>query len=764
MDLTSQCLFALGEMPTLPAPILAAGIFGSIGMLIWGAAAVVPLLIHLWNRRHHHEAPFAAMEFLLAAVQEQSKRLRIEQLLLLLLRVAIPCVFALALADPLWQLLPSQGSSLGSRVPHHHLFLVDTSYSMECDHDGQTRLEKGKAVIRQIVEDSPQGDGFTLVRMSKQSAPVVASPVYAKADILAEVDGLVTFDQEADLISAFKVAKQTLQEAKTNQPRLKRHRLYVLSDLGRNTWQAVEQPTARSLVGEIDELAEVVTVDVGGRSEQQTTNSGLVSATRSSVLPIRGSTMIWNVAARNWGSQSVESSIELRVNDRLVEKKSVSMPAGQSGTATFQYQFDSVGQYVASFHLPDDLLHSDNQRYEIIKVREQLSVLCVEGRPGAARNVAIALAPNNQDRIQVRTIRDHQLGDVPLSPFEAIFLCNTGNLTNQQATELSDFAKQGGSLIFFLGDQIQIQNANELLFERLSLLPGKLIERSEYGTHRFSPLDYRHPLMQVFRGQEESGLLNSPIWTYVRMERPDDSMNPPVQDDPDQTKSNLESQDLARLALEFANGDPAIVEHTYNHGSVVVITTAPSSLSMIPHGGRQTSWNAWSVWPSFPPMVQELLTFSTGELDERNNRTVGQSLNGKLPSESDREFINLRGPDEQEQRIAVEQDQAAPTWSWNHTQRSGFYAVQADTHHPKNRSIEPEKFAVNIANYRESQLDVLAVSDLPSQLQQHSIDASSSSGEARIETAPLFRQILGLLLVLLIAETALAWYFGNGRA
>ena len=76
--------------------ILAAGIFGSIGMLAWASVALVPLLLHLWNRRQRHETNWAAMEFLLAATQEQSKRLRIEQLLLLLLRIAIPCVLALA--------------------------------------------------------------------------------------------------------------------------------------------------------------------------------------------------------------------------------------------------------------------------------------------------------------------------------------------------------------------------------------------------------------------------------------------------------------------------------------------------------------------------------------------------------------------------------------------------------------------------------------------------------------------------------------------
>ena len=70
------------------------------------------------------------MEFLMAAVQEQARRMRLEQILLLILRMAIPIVLALAMADPIWQMLPTLSSSLSSRTrvfrfvggqePHEH--------------------------------------------------------------------------------------------------------------------------------------------------------------------------------------------------------------------------------------------------------------------------------------------------------------------------------------------------------------------------------------------------------------------------------------------------------------------------------------------------------------------------------------------------------------------------------------------------------------------------------------------------------------------
>src|SRR5260221_14302616 len=56
-----------------------------IGMLWWLAAAAAPLLIHLLSRRRYREVPWAAVEYLLAAFQKITRRLRAEQWILLLL-------------------------------------------------------------------------------------------------------------------------------------------------------------------------------------------------------------------------------------------------------------------------------------------------------------------------------------------------------------------------------------------------------------------------------------------------------------------------------------------------------------------------------------------------------------------------------------------------------------------------------------------------------------------------------------------------------
>jgi hypothetical protein len=46
-------------------------------------------MIHWWSRRRFQETSWAAMEFLLAALRKNARRLRLEQWLLLAVRMAI---------------------------------------------------------------------------------------------------------------------------------------------------------------------------------------------------------------------------------------------------------------------------------------------------------------------------------------------------------------------------------------------------------------------------------------------------------------------------------------------------------------------------------------------------------------------------------------------------------------------------------------------------------------------------------------------------
>src|SRR3954452_17565586 len=74
--------------------------FANFALLGWLVAAAAPLLIHLWSRHRYGEAPWAAMQFLLAAMKKNARRMQLQQWLLLAIRTLIIVLVVLAVAEP----------------------------------------------------------------------------------------------------------------------------------------------------------------------------------------------------------------------------------------------------------------------------------------------------------------------------------------------------------------------------------------------------------------------------------------------------------------------------------------------------------------------------------------------------------------------------------------------------------------------------------------------------------------------------------------
>lgn len=725
--------------------LLAAGVFGSIGMLAWGAAALLPLLLYLWNRQHPRETPWAAMEFLLAAVQEKARRLRIERLLLLMLRMAIPIVLAIALADLQWQSSSSDDGSLVIRQPTHHMFVVDLSWSMAYEVDGISRLAKAKQLVQEIVNDSPQGDGFTLIALSKPAVEVIGVPAFSRDDAIAELSGLEVVDDVADLSTALELVKQTLVNQQARFPRLKTHNVYCVSDMGENTWNAATSPIGRKQIDEISSMARFITIDV---SVDQPKNVAISSVTRSQSVVTTATRTAWQVGIKRLaGPSQGKHLVEMLVEGKLADKQEIDLNAG-SAIVGFQYQFDQERQYHVTFRVApasvaSESLIVDDTWHEMLVVRASYDIVCLEGRAGSARNVAIALAPADKSPYRVSTIPDHRLEQTALVGVDALFLCNPGRFTTQRRTQLEDYLKQGGSIILFLGDLASVENYNQILGgteERSAILPAELLELSPEGSYRFAPDDYRHPIIDVFRGQDRTGLLTTPVWKYVRLATPSVHAN---------------------MALQFANGDPVIVEHGVMGGHVTLVAIPASEISTSNQTGQSHPWTAWSAWPSFPPLVHEILLHSLSHRAASYNLHVGEIFSSTIPGSSNTQVVTIRKPDGGTTHATTQPVNGTASWSTNDTRLSGVYEVSLED----NEVTGPQRFAVNLAASQEGSLRRISSESLPAPIQQNAIAANTpaASADAITRTTPLFRLMLGLLLGLLLAESCVACLLGNAQ-
>ncbi|HEX6314431.1 MAG TPA: BatA domain-containing protein, partial [Gemmatimonadaceae bacterium] len=125
--------------------------------LFLAAAVAVPLVLHLLRRRIDIRREFPAARYLLRAEKENVRRLKLRNMLLMLLRTLTLLFLALAAARPISALLGS------GHVPTALAVVVDNSMSTGAIVNGSPLLAQLKAMARAVVQGSQGSDDAWLV-------------------------------------------------------------------------------------------------------------------------------------------------------------------------------------------------------------------------------------------------------------------------------------------------------------------------------------------------------------------------------------------------------------------------------------------------------------------------------------------------------------------------------------------------------------------------------------------------------------------------
>ncbi len=128
--------------------------------LVGLAAAAIPALLHLLERRVPPEAEFPPLRYLSEAERQNARRLKLRHLLLLMLRTALIVLIVLAAARPL---VPTQASAGSLHEPTALVMILDNSASSGLVVDGRSALERLKAVARGSLARATASDRLWLV-------------------------------------------------------------------------------------------------------------------------------------------------------------------------------------------------------------------------------------------------------------------------------------------------------------------------------------------------------------------------------------------------------------------------------------------------------------------------------------------------------------------------------------------------------------------------------------------------------------------------
>lgn len=721
-------------MLALPT-ILAAG-FASASMLLWAGAATIPLIIHLLTRRRQQKRPWAAMELLKQVVEEESKRVRFEQLLLLILRCLILLMLAIALAAPFLAGDPGSATLKNSNQTTLWIIGVDTSYSMGYrSKDDATRLRKAKDLVSEVLQDAQPGDSFALIELSSPSRVIIRRPTYNRDKMIAQVRELQCIDLPADAFSAVAAINNVLDDSESIADR---SQIVIVSDFGTDSWSLDESgnTTLREELDRLDERAPCRYLSVVSGASQNVAITQL-KTDRQACLVNQPTNVAVGVQCFGY-SEPVSVDLEVLVDDQLVETQELDLSEGSASTFAFSFIPKSLGQHVITARIPSDGLIADNDRNLVIDVRSQYRILCLEERPDDARLIRYSLAPpqasfeKNANLFVPSAVRPGKLGEITtldLSKWDAIAINDIAYLDQRIVNQLEQYVNRGGKLVVYFGSKTKADSWNRLLGES-DLLGFRLVEPSVEDEWAIDPLDYTSPVAKPFEGFPDSGLLTTPIFRHWTIE---------------QLSSN------AKLDLGIVNSGPLLVRNKVGAGWVGSFLTAPEDAGG--DGFQGESWNALSSWPSFVPLNQQLFqVLLDSELDSFNAQ-CGELISGVTTASTSEELTLFLEDGSKRQLISELNPDQVYGWDFNETSRHGVLVVKESE-----RSLN---YAINL-NPIESSLQSLSPNAFP----QSTRSAPTDSDTEELDNSGnrfsfLTRLSLVLLLVLLVAESLAARLIGR---
>lgn len=534
-----------------------------------------PILAHLSKRQPRERRPFGALLLLERLQRRLHRRRRLQDRLLLLLRVLAIAVVVLGATRPRAQWLGGPPTFGGTG---NVIVIVDDSLSMDQRVLGDPAFALARKDAAAQVRALGSGVRVAVIRAGGSATMLTAGFTTDISFAASLVEGIEQSYGGTDLRGAFTLARTTLEGAAGE--------LLVYTDES-------GPGVVESCAGDIDRLLALgssILPRVYGPESRR--NVAPIEARYGDGL--EGGTV--TVTLANWGADEREVPATVHLPDGARITAFVTVPgATEGGPGTEESRFTVPRQAeggVARVEIDDPDLPLDNARYFHLPRIGASRVLVVDGDPGSTPTrsevyfLERALAPwGVAGGVAVDVVSPSGLAKLDPDTHRVAFLANVADPA-AQAPQLVDFVRRGGGLVIGVGDNVTAERYDSAL---ASLLPAPLrkvrdlVSLTEADGAPLRPPDVE--ALDLFRPFARAGRES-----FARVHTRRVMTTDPV------------SADDVRVLLTYDDGVPALLERRIGNGRVLLWTST-----------FDLGWTNLPLQAVFMPFVQRLTGYLGGD-------------------------------------------------------------------------------------------------------------------------------------------------------
>jgi hypothetical protein len=717
-------------------------------ILLAGAAAfLVPLIIHLLNKRKVVTVRWGAMHLLQEVIRQRKRKMKIEQLLLLITRISIPIVLAVCLARPVLTALRSLGLGSSSLI-----VMLDDSFSMRAPAEkatapGTSVADQARADLQQITEALPSGSSAQVVLSGGTPRPLFDQATSSLDLVPAKLGDVPSMSGPVSANDAFQAATSALKDAPTAA-----REIVIVSDFQEADWKTIAEGGALPALENLSKQEPKPQITFYRIGSDLAENLSIASADLSALVAAETQPIGLRIRIKNHGKRPWQDiPVHLEADGARLRTARVSLAPDGEAVLSFTHAFDTVGDHSLSVRLEGDSFTDDNAFHSVVQIRNQLNVLLIEGSPGAAPLegdtdfVELALTPHTaaadslKDLIRTRTVDLRKLRDDDFKQAEVVIMANIEKLQGRSLSDLEKFVRDGGGLLVFAGPDCDIDWYNRDFHRKgQGLLPAavKGQARAEFADAPARVLMQRltHPSMLYFNDARGGRLQDAEFrhWFEFTPETADST--------PNQTQR----------ILNLDRNVPLLVEKPFGQGRVIAAATTANA-----------EWTSLPLQPFFVPLMQRLTTYLATEGSAPAWQLIGSKVRMNLePADLGSEFT-LRDPTGQTQILKSRQEGGSVFVESQPISQAGIFQLQ------RNGTDKSILIAFN-TDSAESDLKALSSSEIQKIAERHdaafaeSLPAYQSLDRTRRHGSELWQPLLIALLALLFFEVLLQQRISRG--
>lgn len=711
-------------------PILLAGL----------AAVVVPVVLHLLSRSRFRTVEWGAMRFLPGGERKRRQASRLQQWGLLSLRIGLIGILALTLA------LPVVRAGRAPRQPELAEIILDHSASMGLIENDRSRLDRAKEAALNLLAGLGKNDRAALITTGGGDDP----PARATEDLQSIAQQISALGLGRSIARLNVALNQAARLAVADPDR--NSKIFIISDRQARSWRGIDNKFAEHWRREFGKSAPspMLWIPVGGPGAENVAIDSLrlLDPPAIASLPVR-------IEARvhNYG-KTARGPIHLRLMDDQVQlsQAELTLEPGESRAIMLAARFAKPTPAMLAATIDTNDLSSDNTRKCALQVVPRIPVLIISGdqKSGAFRSEAdflrLALQPfgaaeNPKSKTSdaagnpcvVRIISADQWPTTSLNDYRVVVLANVPTFPAEQVRALEQYAYAGGGVIIAPGNLVRADDYNQILYRNgTGILPAMLQPPTSIDAPPTTLLgiDLSHPIFRFLRGSPDP-LPQASIARYF--------------------PASPNGGDV-RVLASYATGLPFLVEGSFGHGHVLLVTTP-----------LDANWSNLPLSNFYLPFVQSSVKHLCAAGMDQYNLSPGKIIAGSFPENAEEQSLRITLPDGRQDICDISRLMNRLEFRYGPVNEPGDYVVEV-------RAANKTENATFVVHRPAGESNLTALN--PAQLKQlqTKLNLRIIDPENAGQSIASFREFAiwpwGIAAVLVLAgvEMTLAGRWGQGRA